>query len=598
MIALVLLATTVVFACRPDAGFAPFVASALVLVGQALPMRARELAWVTVVVGLAVFTVVTTLGGAGSIDAVVVVLVAVMAFIARSPTNDRVALAVCAVAMMRACQDAPSAVFIAALLVQVAAGVPILADAAITEVTGQVSRAAPRLAVAVLALAVPLFVVIPRIHDPEPAAFTGFSTDVTLGDDPTLIDNPATVLTVTLPSRPSGSIYLRGAVFERFDGHSWSTRRPSAVTDAPAGDDPAAITAVIRSEPVDQGVVFTLGNTVRIDADGPLRVDPAGAWHLDGPPRASTWTLRAIPPFGPGALSPGIPPERADRELPPVDPQVQALAAEWAGEDPAPRAIVGALRAHLAGYAYTRAAPESGVADPLLAFLMVRKAGHCEYFASALAVLARQQGVPARVVTGFAGGEWVEEGHQLVVRASDAHAWVEVWLDGAWETVDATPGPALRDAPPPDLFADAAASWRDTVDAFGPDEQLAMLRVGSAVLLGPIGVLVAFALVFAGLARAIERSKSSGDTVSSELIDARRRLVANGWRIPAALPPMATAKWLRERIGDEAEPFERLAAIHYRVRYEGAEERGLVAEARALRRGIDGIRAATAFDQA
>ena len=78
------------------------------------------------------------------------------------------------------------------------------------------------------------------------------------------------------------------------------------------------------------------------------------------------------------------------------------------------------------------------VADPLTDFLFVRKEGHCEHFATALAVMLRTRGVPARVVGGFFGGERV--GSRFVVRAGDAHAWVEAYSPvRGWVTLDATP---------------------------------------------------------------------------------------------------------------------------------------------------------------
>ena len=64
--------------------------------------------------------------------------------------------------------------------------------------------------------------------------------------------------------------------------------------------------------------------------------------------------------------------------------------------------------------------------EPLEDFLFVQKAGHCEYFASALAVMLRTVGVPTRSVNGFYGGEWNSFGHYLAVRQGDAHSWVEV----------------------------------------------------------------------------------------------------------------------------------------------------------------------------
>lgn len=86
--------------------------------------------------------------------------------------------------------------------------------------------------------------------------------------------------------------------------------------------------------------------------------------------------------------------------------------------------------------------------DPILYFLQHSKAGHCEYFSTALTLLLRSVGIPARQVTGYAGGEWSELGSYYTVRQKDAHAWVEMWLGDsgesaqdqrAWFRLDPTP---------------------------------------------------------------------------------------------------------------------------------------------------------------
>ena len=80
------------------------------------------------------------------------------------------------------------------------------------------------------------------------------------------------------------------------------------------------------------------------------------------------------------------------------------------------------------------------IADPLEDFLFEQKAGHCEYFASATAVLLRASGVPSRYVNGFLGGEWNEIGHYVAVRENRAHSWAEAYMgELGWMRVDATP---------------------------------------------------------------------------------------------------------------------------------------------------------------
>ena len=83
-------------------------------------------------------------------------------------------------------------------------------------------------------------------------------------------------------------------------------------------------------------------------------------------------------------------------------------------------------------------------ADPIAQFLFERRQGHCEYFASAMAVMLRTVGIPSRLVNGFRGGEFNDLTGSYIVRARDAHSWVEAYFPGSgWITFDPTPADAL-----------------------------------------------------------------------------------------------------------------------------------------------------------
>src|ERR1019366_5904852 len=99
-------------------------------------------------------------------------------------------------------------------------------------------------------------------------------------------------------------------------------------------------------------------------------------------------------------------------------------------------------------FSYTLELPKTDMRDPIANFLFRRKKGHCEYFASAMAVMLRTIGIPSRVTTGFAGGVYNPISGWYVVRASDAHSWVEAYLPRlGWTTFDPTP----PDPNPPQL---------------------------------------------------------------------------------------------------------------------------------------------------
>jgi hypothetical protein len=105
-----------------------------------------------------------------------------------------------------------------------------------------------------------------------------------------------------------------------------------------------------------------------------------------------------------------------------------------------------------AEFNYTRDLPSSAREATLEHFLFERRAGHCEYFSTALAVMLRSLGIPSREVNGFLGGQWSDFGQYLAVTQNEAHSWVEVWFPGyGWVPFDPTPasGSNLR----------AAQSW-------------------------------------------------------------------------------------------------------------------------------------------
>ncbi|MBC8070395.1 MAG: DUF3488 domain-containing protein, partial [Deltaproteobacteria bacterium] len=128
---------------------------------------------------------------------------------------------------------------------------------------------------------------------------------------------------------------------------------------------------------------------------------------------------------------------------------------------------VTALTRHLAGFTYSLENPTSdrvrAGADPLEGFLFDTQAGHCEYFATALAVLGREVGVPTRIVNGYYGAHWNPVGEYYAVRQADAHSWVEVHMGAlGWVTVDPTP-PSGRVAGDDASLWPAAAELVDAV---------------------------------------------------------------------------------------------------------------------------------------
>ena len=151
--------------------------------------------------------------------------------------------------------------------------------------------------------------------------------------------------------------------------------------------------------------------------------------------------------------------------LPMLDPRIPELAHNTVrGLDNDTDRAAAVARYLRRSYGYTLQLPAHEVADPLAYFLFTRKKGHCEYFASAMAVMLRTLGIPSRLVTGFQSGIFNPLTELYVIRASDAHSWVEAWLPGrGWVTFDPTP-------PDPSPGANALltklALYADAVETF------------------------------------------------------------------------------------------------------------------------------------
>jgi transglutaminase-like putative cysteine protease len=253
----------------------------------------------------------------------------------------------------------------------------------------------------------------------------------------------------------------------------------------------------------------------------------AGALQLS-PPRVRIDRLgvaRTLPGEHPIALRllPGTrsgfapePPNSDDLAVPEaLAPVLDALVVDWTsetrGEGPAAR--IEAVEARLeAGYVYSvdfGDAAEAGLRagrEPLLDFLLERKLGHCEYFASAMTLLARADGIPARLVTGYRIIERNPFGDYAIVRERHAHAWTEVHLgERGWVTVDPSP---LRGT------IEAAAIRTPTLAALVDYTRVLWGRWGAEALLVVLVVGLASVQIWRLLLGRSAAPDSSGDPVS------------------------------------------------------------------------------------
>jgi protein-glutamine gamma-glutamyltransferase len=332
--------------------------------------------------------------------------------------------------------------------------------------TRRVPSAAVALIVFIVMLAIPLFFVLPRVggaglgSDQRGLTMSGFSDRVTLGNFGRIVENDTVVMRVRLEGSAAitNKLYFRGVALDTFDNKTWSRSRvePKTVARnsrgtinlAPATDRNMLVEQTVYLEPLDTAVIFAMPKPVAIQGNFPqLSVDPYGALsHMRSSERISYRVASDVGVPSSTDLraddAPYAPDVQNYRSLPVrFDPKIAELAesvtkASKNRYDKA-LAIEGYLQNNF-GYTLEQ---KAGGAEPLADFLLNVREGHCEYFATAMAMMLRTQGIATRIVNGFHGGDYNDAVGLTVVRQSHAHAWVEVYFpeNDVWITFDPTP---------------------------------------------------------------------------------------------------------------------------------------------------------------
>jgi transglutaminase-like putative cysteine protease len=343
----------------------------------------------------------------------------------------------------------------------------------------------------VLVMAALIFLLFPRVgfglflgHRRGGVAIVGFRERVELGHHGVVRDNPQVVMRVRFPGgRPAAPLYWRGTVYDRYEQGVWSHSRdlrgrayrilkrdrlypiPFALGRRrplpPEQVRRRFLRQEIYLEPLDSSVIFAADRPVALQVPTPVvgtrpffipRWTPVGEVRGDkmrtaGVRYVAYSSLARPPPSLLGAAQPMDSP-RLDRylQLPAGLPErVGRLARRVTRGKRSVHDKVLAVRDHLRrNYAYTLKLTHDPRLEPVDEFLFVTRRGHCEYFASAMALMLRHLGIHTRQVNGFVGGAWNDYGDYLGVRQGDAHAWVEVRFSNAgWVAFDPTPSGTL-----------------------------------------------------------------------------------------------------------------------------------------------------------
>ena len=379
--------------------------------------------------------------------------------------------------------------------------------------------------VIVASLSLPFFFMIPRFGGGVARGFadtsaTGFSDRVELGQVARIKKSQQVVMRVQLDHIPGRYLRWRGVALESYDGHVWSTpstggsrlnKIDNSMTTADndtrvdwlypgLGQASASRAEIVEQkiilEPIDTPTLFATKKVLNLR--GPMstlfRDLYTDALSTSTIKRRTAYTVRS------DVSTPSdqelrtdtladLPLDYARLYLQPprrLDPRIKALTHEIIREAgvATPFDKAKAIESYLkTRYGYTLNLTITGD-DPLSEFLFDVREGHCEYFATAMVIMLRSAGIPARLINGFQMGEYNDVNRMFTVRESDAHSWVEVYFPHtqSWIEFDPTPAAGINDYSHGGIasrlrkYMDALeVFWLDYIVTLDSDEQASIL---------------------------------------------------------------------------------------------------------------------------
>lgn len=379
----------------------------------------------------------------------------------------------------------------------------------------------------VLLLAVPVFLLMPRLRSPWLSAGTGrssvsgFTTAVELADmgDIRTSGKIAMVVTAVRGRIDADTVRLRATAFDLLGTGVWKPQRRHVSWFGERGQiswlgsqrrDLRNATELEIELLSPEGYLFLPYGTVAVRSPYKLGLDRAGGAVVSRRVRRPvTYTVWVVPGRHPSWEAPDV----RDLFVARRRPALQSLARQIVGDLPGRAARVRAIESYLrTNYRYTLRGPGRFSSDPVSEFLFRRRAGHCELFAGAMVLLLRSIDIPARMVAGYSGGVLSPSGKVLHVKQANAHAWVEAWLgpDAGWTMFDPTPAEGI-----PGLSTLAALArlrwtldkvqvvWDRYILTFGIREQLDLAAEAMSGMLGFLHGLRPFHAAVAAVSLAV-----------------------------------------------------------------------------------------------
>ena len=478
-----------------------------------------------------------------------------------------------------------------------------------------------------------LFVLFPRISGPlwgtpgdTASGNTGLSNSMSPGTISKLLESTEIAFRAKFDGVPPSNdkLYWRGPVFGSFNGRTWvplQQRPAEAASPSIQGDARSVVAYTVTLEPHSRDWLFAL------DAPAMLPVTNEFTPRITSDMRIVTndlvrqrlrYDMRSYMTYRLNADSSAA--ERRNwLELPPTyNPRTLELAEEIRTRSGNDADRVRATLEHLrrGGYEYTLSPPRLG-RNSIDEFLFDTRQGYCEHYAAAFVFLMRALDVPARVVTGYQGGEVNPVDRFMTIRQSDAHAWSEVWLQGrGWVRVDPTAivAPVRIDQGASEMARQAGItlpgatsnftwlrsirfnweavqnSWNQWVLSYSQERQrdlIGLLGLTPSWESLSLTLAVLVTIVLAVMAMFSLRTRTARDPLGDAFRLMRDRLDRAGVRTAEHLGPRELyARSKRALVPDDAKRARKLLSRIERMRYSRTSEGVARADVRALRRAI------------
>lgn len=489
-----------------------------------------------------------------------------------------------------------------------------------------------------LALSAVVFAAFPRVSRgwamrgaTQSVSSVGFSDRVSLAEHGGRIyPNPEVVLRVEFPNQAPATtrgLYWRGRSYDYFDGVAWD-RSGGMPRTAPTSGFYSVRWPQERSRqriyavPLDIPVLFGVHPVIELKPSGGMRAMQDNVGDL--------WYFGSISPTYDVVSAPQLPHpdslrystgqnlrgERFYLQLPPLPGRISALADSLTANAATRYDKVMAIQSWLQSqFRYTLELPGSPREATLDYFLFRRRAGHCEYFSTALAILLREVGIPTRNVNGFMGGTWNEFGKFLTVSQNEAHSWVEVFFPGyGWVPFDATPAASIDVAqqqeswlgPLRTIFDGVEHRWNKWILEYNLETQITLFRRATEAfaqrqsdggvrwnpaITRALKFLLIGTVLLVVLAMLFQRTRFQDMASESRAyLKLRRAYSKAGFAVPPNAPPMAFVSALDTSAAPGREHARRAVELYLRSRFGGQD----IGEAgkQEMRESVDAARRA------